>query len=837
MPRVCLQPWIGLALLSVWACSTTPAVDAGGSDVSTDAGQDAAASDSGALDNGSGQDATDGSTTADDGSMTTDDAGPVDSGPLSTVLGASLVDTHFRVLAHMRASIEMQLSGEPFAQLLNYNLNNFTRSSSVTDRYKDPTTNRNVNDPLGYVLAIETYEYSKQPMNNLSFESGAGLSLMYGPVLNPGQLSGAQGFTLLANRFQRFAAEAYATGDGTSPSLVVSPPPSNNPLNYYGWPGLWPVMAEFSSFDPTVHPMPGSVQACTLGGSLGYGTGFPRRTPLVANYECDYNSLNLPNRTAQVMTTLETGALGYVAWKQALWAINYWQTLHDTAIPTSHGITTVAPSDLPMVGQPGNLVVGQYPDPADPTGMTMLPGTRGTYLGDITLEGWQGLLMMEEIDNKSALLLQWFTSTDGQALSPVSSLQAIDYAYDSALRYFPAALLVTETQTATTPALANKYFPQPNGFLISDAESRLSTLSGLIGGYGEAFTFSDQNNSQVGGSVPFLATFDGDPFPQDNGMPDGENTLHDRALGILKIALVDLDRIHFDSNAKVLVDSANVTQGAVTRGTTVSAVEVGALIVALRSAFRALNSSLQLYTNDTPDALGAPGALDMAPLTGAPYSGTLQAHITDLIRDEADFLSTKLIDSNGAVANSYDLGAQHADASPTTLEAETAAIRGLLEAYLATSDQRYRDRAIQVYADLGARFWMSDVRCFRTMVGADSLMQYTPIRFGMLQGALRQYYKLVASTPGHQAEATELLARIKRTMKLLLNGWDDKNQDDRIQYPSECLGVGLEMGERALTGELGNPMDMGDRDKDCVREISSVNLPAALSAELDVSRR
>ena len=117
-------------------------------------------------------------------------------------------------------------------------------------------------------------------------------------------------------------------------------------------------------------------------------------------------------------------------------------------------------------------------------------------------------------------------------------------------------------------------------------------------------------------------------------------------------------------------------------------------------------------------------------------------------------------------------------------------------------------------------------------------MRYTPLRFGMLQGALRQYYKLVASGPGHAAERTELLQRVVRLYKLVLNGWDDFNEDGVVQYPDECLWGGLEMGERALTGELGHPVDKGDRDQlDCVREISKVGLPAALGEEVDVERR
>jgi hypothetical protein len=755
---------------------------------------------------------------------------PPDQPPGQPVLAARLTNSQFNVADAMLAAIQMQISGEPFAQLLGYDLAGFVRTLAIPDQYTDPATNQRRTDTLGYSLAIETYEYSKQPMNNLSFEAGAGLSLMFGPLLNPTGQTGDPAYNLLANRFQQFAA-ASQSGGPLGTNLIVSPAPSDNPFNYYGWPGLQPVFAEFARFDPTIDAAPGFDPLCTFGGSpgaLGYG-GNPNAPPKVSNYECDYNTLNLPRRDAQVAKRIEPEALGYSAWKQGLWSITYWQTMQDTS---ANPIVDVAPADRPNVGQPGNTVVGKY---ADPNTGQLVDGDPGVYLGDIPLEGWQGLLMMEEIDNKAALLLGSLLSPDGTRLQGAPSLQAaINYSYDSPLLYFPAAVSVTETPTTTDPALVNKYFPQPTSFTVADGTSQLRSLNGLLGGYSEAFAMTDRNNADVGGSVPFDVTFDGDPFPRDNGRPDGESTLHDRALGILKIALVNLDRLHFDPTAKVLVDSVSVAGGTPTRGSRVSTVDLATSITALRTAYRSLNSSLQLYSNDTPDTHGAPGALASVPLTGASYTGTLEDHLTELIRAQAEFLSNKLISPTGVVANGYDLRTNAADASPSTLVAEAAAIFGLLDAYLATSDQKYRTRALDVYADLEARFWIKDARIYRTTAGVDNLMKYTPLGFGLLHGALRQYYKLVASAPSRKDEGDELLRRLTRMNKIVLNGWDDRNKDDIVQYPFECLEGRLQMGERALTGEFGAQADRGDRDRDCVPEISTVHLPAALGAELEI---
>ena len=93
--------------------------------------------------------------------------------------------------------------------------------------------------------------------------------------------------------------------------------------------------------------------------------------------------------------------------------------------------------------------------------------------------------------------------------------------------------------------------------------------------------------------------------------------------------------------------------------------------------------------------------------------------------------------------------------------------------------------------------------------------------------------------------------RVGRLNKLVLNGWDDRDQDQLIAWPSECaqLGVGpdgkpmgrggLQMAERTLTAESGSLDDFTpdggdrtittDREHDCVPEISAARLPSALA--------
>ena len=756
---------------------------------------------------------------------------PASTPPPATYFFAERTDSTFNVADHFLASIEMQISGEPFAQLLGRDLAGYDRFNRTPDLYFDPTTGRASVDTLGYSTAIESYEYSKQPMNNTSFESGAGLSLQYGPLINPSQVGGDAAVALLRDRVQQFALESNA-GGAPGTNFVVSPAPTDNPLNVYGWPGFWPAFAEFASFDSTIAPATnGNRLFCSFtAGYAGSGAG----AQLIGDYECSYNSLNLPSRDAQVVKVLAPDALGYATWKQGLWTINYWQTLHDQA---GNPITVVADADLPQVGVHGNSVVGKYPDPNDPTGQALVDGVPGVYLGDIVIEGFQGQTMIDEMDNKSALLLRTLLTRDGTGYSGFATTKdALEYGYSSPLRWWPAQTLVVEASTPPAAGESWKYFPQPLDYRVADGASHLGGLTALAGGFGTFFALTDFNNGDVGGQPSSRASFDGDPFPADNQVADGEESPHDRALAVIKVALVDIDRLHWDDAHQVLVDTASVSSsGAVQRGSIVSAVDAAWAIIGMRQALRSIGSTLTLYSNDTPDTHGAPTILDGVKLDGA--AAPLAARTLAIITAEADFLADKLSNADGAVANRYDVSTGLRDPGATRIESEAAVIRALLDAYLATSNERYRQAAMKSYADLERRFWMTDVRAFRSVAGESDRIVWTPLAHGTLQGALRQYWKLVARRPGNERIAAELLERVKRQNKLVLNGWDDANGDDLVQYPSECTGAGLQMGERALTGELARVEDHGDRDHDCVVEISLAKRPAALAAELVLTRR
>ena len=381
-------------------------------------------------------------------------------------------------------------------------------------------------------------------------------------------------------------------------------------------------------------------------------------------------------------------------------------------------------------------------------------------------------------------------------------------------------------------------FPVP-AYSLASADSELLDLAGLVLGYSELYALTDTHNADIGGAQPALAYFDGDPFPADDQLADGESTAHDRALAMLRIALVDLDRMHGDPASGVLVDHVAMTGATPTRGTTVATTSVAYALLALRTARRSLGSQLELYSNNTPDTAVTTTPLDPLAIhypgnAALAFSGRLDA----MLQAQAALLYDHLTDASGRAWTGWDVVAgAHVDETDV-LDSHTAAVRGLFAAYLATGDARYHDRAIAVFDRIQAVFYDPAARIYSVAPAPTDSVEYTPMRFALLQSALRDVYELVATRPGGETLEPLLEARIGRLNKLVLNGWDDRDADAIVQWPDECVDVdaaglphgGLEMAERTLTGELGSllqalllPGDTrtptSDREHDCVPEI------------------
>jgi hypothetical protein len=738
------------------------------------------------------------------------DAPPGDAPAYAIAITATVDSTRFVVREHMLAGGEMQISGEPLAETMGRELAGYSRDVLPPDLYTDAKLGVAWIDLPGFSTAVESYEYSKQPMNFLAFESGAGTALSHAAHV-PDLAAAIQHFAQASGALGKwvFPAGTYPANNpvgNTNPSGNGNP--ANNPL---GWPGIWPTNHVFASFDPTIVPTSDVAQRCSISSDDSpQGAG---SRELCADYECEATTLHLADRAAQIDATITPGADGFATWKYGLWTLNYLQIMHDDQ---EAPIDAVAAADLAKVGTPGF----------------------GVYVGSSFIEGFQAAMFVLESDARADDWLARLSTGDGASLSGfTSTAAALAYDFAAAPRWFPSRIAVTETAGADG-------FPVP-AYALASADSELFDLLGLALGYAEMFALTDHANVDVGGSQPARAYFDGDPFADDDQLADGEDTVHDRALAMLRVVVIDLARLHAGSDG-VLVDHVTMQGSAATRGHTVATISTAYAVIALRTVLRSLGSQLELYSNNTPDA-ATTGALDALPIRDpSDATKTFGALVRGLVRAQAELLYDHLTDASGRAYTGWDIAAAQVVDQADSLDAHTAAIRGLFASYLATGDTKYRDRALAVWARLDATFYDVDARVYRAEpVTADLIytVTYTPLRFALLQSTLRDMYELVATRPGGEALVLPLEERIARLDKLVLNGWDDRDRDQRPTV-SECVrfdGVhvalgGLQMAERALTGETGRATDEAgvgppsiDRDADCVPEIDDARLPAALA--------
>ncbi len=709
------------------------------------------------------------------------------------------------------AASEMQISGEPFAQFFGgRNLAFYDRAYLPTDKYllPDPLGGINaVTDLFGFSTAVESYEYSKYHMNSVVQFSGAGVSLANGPIV--ARMPQA---TLQAKMIARVAALMTTAGTDVG-GYAVLPPPTGNPLNLTGFAGLVPVFAPYRGFDPTVPQNTVIVRSCNR--ATGY-SAVPGAGAFVPAYECEYNELHVPD--SQLDHTLVPAALGFGIWKQALWSIDFGGRIHDSS---SNNVNAIDPADAPNVGQANNVVVA-----TDPPG-----AAAGTFIGSNPLEGMWGLVMIDGMDNLDEWLLGSLSTSDGATLGGfASTADAIAYDYGSPLRWFPA--------TISASVDASQPFPPVSSLAIGDGSSRSVDLAALLLGNAMFFAMTDARNVGIGQRIGLQLLFDGDPFPKDNGLPDGEQTAHDRALAVMRVAFVDLARMHADPTLGVFLDSATVSGGVVTRGDTVSTTSLAHVIKALRQSILSLDAAVTQYGSADEDPSGdAMGILNSVAIQ-PPGGGTppFSTHVRDVLVKNAVFLRDVLTTPDGRVANAATIAGGKATPSgdTTTLEAQAAAARGLTEAFLITSDESFRDRARAVVRHMHAAFYSAPARMYRALAGGKDEIHMTPERFGWLQSALRETHKVLFVPGDAVLDRSVLEDRIARVNKLFMNGWDDLDGDQTVGA-NECLAARLQSAEQSLTGELGRDrkgQPAADRDSDCVVSLGLAGKLSVFAADV-----
>lgn len=372
--------------------------------------------------------------------------------------------------------------------------------------------------------------------------------------------------------------------------------------------------------------------------------------------------------------TLNLAAMGQTLMKQYLWAKDMLGAFHDADDNTIEANGNVSP---------------------DSVGSIHFDPNNNVFLGGNNLDGFIGQVLTAEGANKTMFLVNSL-AYDGVKLG---SVDPMTYDPKNGIKYFPHKISVTE-------AVVSESMPiKPVAFSVTDASSHLWDQISFLWGTVNFQNMSDPNNTSDAAHLAYKPVFDGDPFPApmaQTGMPG----VFDLFMGASKILAMNVLAMHFNSSEGTFVDVANFVGGAVQQENSISTFTAG--------------YTLAIFKQVVEEFQG----MDLATMA------------QNAIIAQANFILNKLYDGNGRFYNGYVIGTG-ADNSATTLENQSAAIRGLLAAYQITGDVNYKNAADKGYDYLISHFYVVKAKGFRTTEGND-IATYTPLNFAAVAGALRE---------------------------------------------------------------------------------------------------
>mgnify|MGYP005838438323 CR=1 FL=1 len=434
--------------------------------------------------------------------------------------------------------------------------------------------------------------------------------------------------------------------------------------------------------------------------------------------------------------TLNLASMGQTLMKQYLWAQDMLGAFHDSLDNTIEADGSVSP---------------------DSVGSIHFDPTNNVFYGGNNIDGFVGQVLTAEGSNKTMFLINSL-AYDGNTLGSVDPMT-----YDPAngIKYFPHKIAVTEGDVSATMP------PKAISFVVTDASSNLWDQLSYLWGTINFQNMSDPNNTSDSKHLAYKSVFDGDPFPAPmsvTGMPG----IFDLFMGASKVIILNLSAMHFNSIEGTLVDQANLTGGNVVQGNTITTFNAGYSLVVLKQVAQEFNG------------------------------GMLGTIANNILIAQANFIVNNLYDGSGRFFNSYTIGTG-ADNSSTTVETQSAAIRGLLSAYQLTNNQAYLNAAQSGYNYLLNNFYVQSANAFRTTEGND-LAVYTPLNFAALSGALREANLVLGKT-----EAPVIYTRFFKV-----------------------VGNKMQLSEEGNSGESGN-----DSDGDGIPYIPEQpdNLPPIFAAE------
>ncbi|GLQ32477.1 hypothetical protein [Litoribrevibacter albus] len=409
-----------------------------------------------------------------------------------------------------------------------------------------------------------------------------------------------------------------------------------------------------------------------------------------------------------------------------------------------------------------------------------------TYsLGVSAFDGFNGMVLTEEAIDK-LLILRDQLAFNGKTLG-TRALNAVGSVKGTQRVWFPHRVTVEEKKVNGVNAIGK--------LTVADGRSTLRDHWQLLWPLAEFFAMTDQRQANKDQNPAFLAVFDGAPFaaaPQANTDADPSNDVVGKdafslAADVSSLVFKNLQQGHFNEQLGTFVDEVSAKGVA---GNQVTAFDAAYSLVALSIYQRALDampvgyasadsSNSRLHTEEGKAALA-------------------------MLRRQADFLITHLMDKQGVVSDSAVIkGTKVIPSQAKQLDAQFAAVRGLTAAFTATQDERYFEAARRAY--LAAEQTMYD-KTLQTWVDQAGVAEYTPNTLAAISGALRSAMLNLKNQEGETLTGLDLQTLVSR-----YQSWFNGVVNGGMQM-SEALG---DSGEHIL---LVGVSDKADSDQDGVKK-------------------
>jgi len=373
-----------------------------------------------------------------------------------------------------------------------------------------------------------------------------------------------------------------------------------------------------------------------------FESGNPQLPQTVApDFAMDFATLRW-DRT-QFSKVLNPAAMGQSLWKQYYWAKDMLGAFHDG---DDNGIEADGIISPDSVGSPN----------FDPN--------NNVFYGGNNLDGFIGQVLTAESVNKVIFILNQL-AYDGTSLGMVDPAT-----YDPAngIKYFPHRVAVTEK------SMGDMLPPMLETLTITDASSQLFDQVSLLLG---TISYKNMMDPAINDAEHFAyhAVFDGNPFPAPMSV-SGMMGPYDIMAGASMVLVKNLLAMHFNETAGTFVDASGLSEGAVSKGNTISSVNAGYVLLALKHV-------------------------------AEEFAGTpLATMAADALNAQASFVWNSLKDPDGGFYNGYNI-TTGADQSAKKAESQAAIARGLYAAYGLTNNSAYLDAANQAYQYLISSFYVA----------------------------------------------------------------------------------------------------------------------------------